>query len=84
MNIPKLQSNKKKKIILLSDDLRLHSGIGTMSKEFVMGTAHKYDWVQIGGAVNHPEENKVMDLSEAVQKETGVQDASVKLSLIHI
>jgi glycosyltransferase involved in cell wall biosynthesis len=79
MNIPKLQSNKKKKIILLSDDLRLHSGIGTMSKEFVMGTAHKYDWVQIGGAVNHPEENKVMDLSEAVQKETGVQDAYVKI-----
>ena len=44
---------KKKKILLLSDDLRMHSGIATQSKEFVIGTLHKYDWVQLGGAVNH-------------------------------
>ena len=36
---------KKKKILLLSDDLRMHSGIATQSKEFVIGTLHKYDWV---------------------------------------
>jgi len=70
---------KKKKILLMSDDLRLHSGIGTMSKEFVLGTLHKYDWVQIGGAVNHPDKGKVFDLSEDSAKETGVQDASVKV-----
>ena len=35
---------KKKKILLLSDDLRMHSGIATQSKEFVMGTLDKYDW----------------------------------------
>ena len=46
-----LNKSKKKKILLLSDDLRMHSGIATQSKEFVMGTIHKYDWVQIGGAV---------------------------------
>ena len=28
----------KKKILLLSDDLRLSSGVGTMSKEIVFGT----------------------------------------------
>ena len=28
----------KKKILLLSDDLRMSSGVGTMSREFVMGT----------------------------------------------
>ena len=28
----------KKKILLLSDDLRMNSGIATQSKEFVMGT----------------------------------------------
>ena len=33
---------KKKKILLLSDDLRMHSGIGTMSREFVKGTIHQY------------------------------------------
>jgi glycosyltransferase involved in cell wall biosynthesis len=79
MNIPKLQSTSKKKILLLSDDLRLHSGIGTMSKEFVMGTMHKYDWVQIGGAVKHPEENKVIDMCQAAADHTGVQDAYLKL-----
>ena len=51
----------KKKILLLSDDLRMHSGIATQSKEFVMGTIHKYDWVQIGGAVKHPEQGKIID-----------------------
>ena len=39
----------------MSDDLRMHSGIATQSKEFVLGTIKHYDWVQIGGAINHPE-----------------------------
>ena len=41
--------------------LRMTSGVGTMSKEFVLGTIHHYDWVQIGGAITHPEEGKVVD-----------------------
>ena len=70
---------KKKKILLLSDDLRMHSGIATQSKEFVMGTVHKYDWVQLGAAIKHPDAGKVMDLSQATQQETGVKDAYVKV-----
>ena len=70
---------KKKKILLLSDDLRLHSGIATMSKEIVLKTVHKYDWIQIGGAVKHPDEGKMFDLSESVKQETGVEDANVKI-----
>jgi len=70
---------KKKKILLLSDDLRMHSGIGTMSKEFVLGTCHKYDWVQLGAAVKHPEHGKLIDISADVQKDTGVSDASVRV-----
>jgi len=70
---------KKKKILLLADDLRMHSGIGTMSKEFVLGTVHKYDWVQLGAAIKHPDHGKIIDISEEVQKETGVQDAHVKI-----
>ena len=70
---------KKKKILLLSDDLRMHSGIATQSKEFVMGTIHKYDWVQIGGAVKHPEQGKCIDMCEAVQNEYDVKDAYLKL-----
>ena len=52
----------KKKILLLSDDLRMSSGIGTMSKEFVLGTMKQFDWAQMGGAIKHPEEGKVVNM----------------------
>jgi len=70
---------KKKKILLLADDLRMHSGIGTMSKEFVLGTVDKYDWCQLGAAIKHPDHGKVVDISDDVRKETGVEDAYVKV-----
>jgi len=82
MDLPKLKKvsdNKKKKILLLADDLRMKSGVGTMSREFVIGSSHEFDWVQIGGAIKHPEEGKIFDISEDIQKETGVEDASVKV-----
>jgi glycosyltransferase involved in cell wall biosynthesis len=69
----------KKKILLLSDDLRMASGIATMSKELVMGTVDKYDWFQVGAAINHPDQGKILDLSQDVQNRTGVSDASVKI-----
>ncbi len=50
-----MSSNKKKKILLLSDDMRMHSGVARMSREVVINTLHKYDWVQVGGAIKHPE-----------------------------
>ena len=62
----------KKKILLLSDDLRMSSGVGTMSKEFVLGTIQHYDWVQLGGAIKHPENGKRVDMREAIKQETGV------------
>lgn len=69
----------KKKILLLSDDIRLPSGIGTISKEIVLKTVKHYDWVQIASAIEHPERGKFIDISQDVQRETGVEDASVKL-----
>jgi glycosyltransferase involved in cell wall biosynthesis len=72
-------AGKKKKILLMSDDLRMHSGIATQSKEFVMGTIHHYDWVQIAGAVKHPEEGKIVDMCQAVQTELGVKDGYLKI-----
>jgi glycosyltransferase involved in cell wall biosynthesis len=71
--------HKKKKILLLSDDLRMASGIATMSKSLVMGTVDKYDWFQVGAAINHPEKGKILDVSEDVRVKTGVKDASVKI-----
>ena len=70
---------EKKKILLLSDDLRMTSGIATMSKEIVLGTVDKFDWVQLASAVNHPEIGKLIDLNDDIRKRTGVKDADVKL-----
>ena len=69
----------KKKILLLSDDLRMASGIATMSKELVLGTAHKYDWFQVGAAINHPEAGKILDVSEDIRNTYGIADANVKI-----
>ena len=69
----------KKKILLLSDDLRMSSGIATVSKEFVFGNLDKFDWVQLGAAVNHPDKGKEIDLGEDARKITGIEDASLKI-----
>ena len=74
--IPK---DQRKKILLLSDDIRVTSGIGVMSREIVEGTAHRYNWVQVGAAVTHPEIGKILDMSQAVQQETGVPDPDVRI-----
>ena len=70
---------KKKKILLLSDDLRMHSGIATMSREIVMNSVKEFDWVQLGAALNHPDQGKIFDLSQDVAQQTGVADANVKI-----
>jgi len=70
---------KKKKILLLSDDLRMHSGIATVSQQIVLNTVKEYDWVQLGAALKHPDEGKVFDVSADVQIRSGVEDASVKI-----
>jgi glycosyltransferase involved in cell wall biosynthesis len=69
----------KKKILLLSDDLRMTSGIANVSKQLVLGTVDKYDWVQLGAAIKHPEAGKILDLNESVREQTGVKDAEVKI-----
>tara|TARA_R110000824_G_scaffold389607_1_gene585781 strand:- start:5515 stop:6972 length:1458 start_codon:yes stop_codon:yes gene_type:complete len=70
---------KKKKILLLSDDLRMHSGIANVSRDFVLGTIDKYDWVQLGAAVKHPQDNQVFDLSKDTATKTGIEDAYLKI-----
>lgn len=70
---------KKKKILLLGDDIRMHSGIATMSKEIVIGTAHKYDWVQLGALQEHLEQGKILDISDDVNKEAEIDHASVRI-----
>jgi len=59
--------------------MQYNSGIATISKELVMATCHKYDWVQLGAALQHPDHGKILNLSEEIERETGVEDVSVKV-----
>ena len=68
---------KRKKILLLCDDIRMTSGISTMAREIVIGTAHKFNWVNLGGAINHPEQNRRLDVSQDTNKMLGIDDSSV-------
>ena len=69
----------KKKILLMSDDIRMHSGVATVSKDIVMGTLNEYDWVQMAGAIKHPEKGKIVDMSENLEKDFGIKDGYLKI-----
>ncbi len=72
--IPK---DKRKKILLMCDDIRTHSGIATVAKEIVLHTCHHYNYVNIGAAIKHPDQGKKFDLSNETDKLSGIKDSSV-------
>lgn len=84
MQLPKLKKVsenqlKRPKILLLSDDMFTTSGIATMSKTFVFGTADRFNWVQLGAAITHTHHGQVFDMSDHVREETGIEDAYLKI-----
>lgn len=72
--IPKAE---RKKILLLCDDIRMTSGISTMAREIILGTAHRFNWVNMGAAINHPDQGKHLDISQDTSRFVGIPDASV-------
>jgi glycosyltransferase involved in cell wall biosynthesis len=72
-----LPPDKRKKIMLICDDIRVHSGVATVAKEIVIHTAQHFNWVNIGGAIKHPEHGKRLDLSQSTNDVTGLKDTSV-------
>jgi hypothetical protein len=49
-----LPERRGRKYMLISDDIRVHSGVATVGREIVVHTAHHFNWVNIAGAVKHP------------------------------
>jgi len=74
--IPKEQ---RKRILLLTDDIRFTSGVGNVGKEIVLHTAHRYNWYNVGAAMKHPEIGKIIDISDDVNKNAGIEDAEVTI-----
>ena len=72
--IPK---DQRKKILLFCDDIRMTSGISTMAREIVIGTAQHYNWINIGGAINHPDQGKRLDICQDTNTIVGIEDSSV-------
>ena len=64
---------------MLSDDIRTHSGVGGMAREIIINSAHHYNWVNLGGAVKHPEAGQGFDLSQDINRAIGIEDADVKV-----
>ncbi len=67
--IPK---DQRKTILFLADDMRLPSGIGTMTRELIVGTSHIFNYIHVGAGINHPDVGKIFDMSQEINKETGI------------
>ena len=74
-----LPQNERKKILLICDDIRVHSGVATVAKEMVINTCQHFNWVQVAGAIKHPDAGKRFDLSADTNKEAELEDSSVIL-----
>jgi glycosyltransferase involved in cell wall biosynthesis len=72
--IPKEQ---RKRILLLTDDIRFPSGVGNVGKEIVINTAHRYNWYNVGAAIKHPDLGKILDISADISDQAGIEDAEV-------
>jgi glycosyltransferase involved in cell wall biosynthesis len=74
-----LPPEQRKKILLICDDIRVHSGVATVGREVVVHTSHHFNWVNIAGSINHPEMGKRLDLSKSTDEVAGITDSSVIL-----
>lgn len=80
IKLPKLQRidiPKKKKIFLITDDIRFSSGVATIARELVVGTVQHYDWCQLAAALHHPDHGKRIDLSQEIDKELNTSGSYV-------
>jgi glycosyltransferase involved in cell wall biosynthesis len=69
----------KKKILLLSDDVRSISGVARISKEIIVNTVDRFDWVQLASKLNHEESGKIIDISKSVDDIVGSEGSYVRL-----
>jgi len=76
-NFKYIPKDKRKKILLICDDIRVHSGVATVAKEIVVHTCQHFNWTQIAGAIQHPDKGKKFDLSDATNQQTGLKDSDI-------
>jgi glycosyltransferase involved in cell wall biosynthesis len=67
----------KKKILLISDDISSATGVGNIAKDFVVNSCHHYDFVNIGGAIQHPLNGQRIDISKEINKLANIDNSNV-------
>lgn len=74
-----LPYEQRKKILFLSDDPRLPSGVGIMAREIIVNSCHHFNFVCVGATIKHPEEGKVIDANTEFRNLSNVDDAYVRI-----
>ena len=71
--------NERKKILLIADDIRVHSGVAQIAREFVIHSCHHYNFACVAGAVKHPDKGKALNMNDAMGEIAGIKDAQVTI-----
>jgi glycosyltransferase involved in cell wall biosynthesis len=74
-----LPPEQRKKILLICDDIRVHSGVATVGREVVVHTSQHFNWINLAGSIKHPEAGKRLDLSASTNEVAKINDSSVIL-----
>jgi len=74
-----IKAKDRKKILLLTDDIRVHSGVAQIGREMIFNTAHRYNWCQLAGAVQHPDKGKAVKIDNEINTFLGINDAYCNL-----
>ena len=74
-----IKAKDRKKILLITDDIRVHSGVAQIGREMIFNTAHRYNWCQLAGAVQHPDKGKAVKIDNEINTFLGINDAYCNL-----
>jgi len=68
----------KKKILFLSDDIRMHTGVSRITNSIIINTLGTFDWVQYAVNPNSTTQN-IVDVSKSASNISKIRDASLLL-----
>jgi glycosyltransferase involved in cell wall biosynthesis len=68
----------RKKILFISDSITGISGVANVARSLIAGTAHHYNFINIGVSQDPKVKGHAIDLCESVNKELGIGDSFVK------
>lgn len=70
--------DERKKILFISDSITGVSGVANVARSLIAGTAHHFNYINLGISQNPAVKGQMMDLCESVNKEVGIEDSYVK------